>query len=72
MPKKAKADDTVLVKAAKTIGTAAGKITALAGAGADSSPTTPKPKVSKLQKHTKSRLPRLEKKAQKKAASLTP
>jgi hypothetical protein len=64
MPKKAKVDETVLVKAGKAIGAAAGKIAALARIdGADSSP-----KTSKLQKHTKNRLPRKDKKAHKKAA----
>ena len=70
MPKKAKVDETVLVKAAKTIGAATGKIAALAGIdGADSSHSRAQsPKASKLQKHANNRLPRKEKKAHKKAA----
>ena len=69
MKKKAEAEDSVLMDAAKTIGTAAGKIAALLGV--DAPPRKPSaPKVPKFQKKNKSRLPRREKKALKKAASL--
>lgn len=69
MTKKAEAEDSVLIDAAKTIGTAAGKIAALVGV--DAPPRKPSaPKVPKLKKKNKSRLPRREKKALKKAASL--
>jgi hypothetical protein len=55
--------DGVLVTAAKTIGAAAGTIAAAVGV------TTPaKMKVPKLVKKNKSRLPRKQKKAAKKAA----
>ena len=57
-------DDTMLVTAAKAIGTAAGKVASLTGA------TPPaKPKRPKLQAKNKHRLPRKQKKAQKKAAA---
>ncbi len=59
-------DDTILVTAAKAIGSAAGKVASLAGA----TPTPPsKPKRAKLQPKNKHRLPRKVKKAQKKAAA---
>ena len=64
--KKAKEEspDGVLVAAAKTIGAAAGTIAAAAGV------TTPsKPKVPKLVKKNKTRLPRRQKKAARKALS---
>jgi hypothetical protein len=52
-----------LVKAAKSIGEAAGKVAAAVGV------TPPaKPKIAKLAKKNKSRLPRRQKKAAKKAA----
>jgi hypothetical protein len=67
MPKKQKAppettDDTLLVSAAKAIGTAAGKIASLAGAAPAKST-----KKGKLPKKNKRRVPRLQKKAQRKA-----
>ncbi len=68
MAKKVDAEDGILINAAKTIGTEAGKVAALAGV--DAAPRQPsKPKAARFQKTNKSRLPRREKKAQKKAAS---
>ncbi|HUS06396.1 MAG TPA: hypothetical protein VMZ52_08880 [Bryobacteraceae bacterium] len=62
--KKSSTEDSAIVAAAKTIGSAAGKVAAATGlAGA------PKPKKGKLQKKDKSGLPRREKKAAKKAAA---
>lgn len=62
-------DDSVVVSAAKAIGTAAGKIASLAGAA----PAKPaKAKVEKLAPKNKSRLPRKQKKAQQKAAAGRP
>lgn len=70
MAKKVEPGDGILIDAAKTLGTAVGKVAALVGV--DAPPRQPKtPKVLKLQKKNKSRLPRKEKKALKKAASLT-
>src|SRR3979409_446247 len=72
MAKKKNADqepaDNILVDAAKTIGTAAGKVAAALGAAPDAPPQISK-KIPKLAKRNKARLPRREKKAQKKAAS---
>jgi hypothetical protein len=66
MAKKQKAppetDETLLVSAAKAIGTAAGKIASLAGAAPAKST-----KKGKLPKKNKRRVPRLQKKAQRKA-----
>jgi hypothetical protein len=60
-----KAEEGLLVSAAKAIGATAGKIAALAGAG----PTPPKnPKKPKLAKKNRSRMPRKQKKAQQKSA----
>jgi hypothetical protein len=56
-------DEGVLVKAAKTIGTAAGKLASAAGM----KPSEPR-KTGKLVKKNKSRLPRRQKKAARKAA----
>jgi len=56
-------DESLLVTAAKAIGTAAGKVARLAGAG---QPAVSK-KIPKLVKKTKSKLPRKEKKAAKAA-----
>jgi hypothetical protein len=56
------APDGALVTAAKTIGATAGKIAAAVGI------TAPKPNVPKLAKKNKSRLPRRQKKAARKAA----
>ena len=69
MAKKTKAEDSGLINAAITLGAAAGKIAA--AVGVDAPPPQPStPKVARFQKKNKSRLPRREKKAQKKAASL--
>ena len=66
MAKKKKTEespDGVVVTVAKTIGAAAGKIAATVGVG-----TPARPKVPKLAKKHKNRLPRKQKKAAKKAA----
>jgi hypothetical protein len=69
MPKKQKpdekSDEPILVTAAKVIGKAAGKVAAAVGVPAKSQ------KIAKLPKKNKSRLPRRQKKAQKKGASLS-
>ena len=74
MPKKQKAapeaDDTLLVSAAKAIGTAAGKIASLTGAGPDHPAKSTK--KGKLPKKNKRRVPRLQKKAQRKAEAAQP
>jgi len=57
----------VLTATAKAIGTAAGKVAALAGVGGPT-PHTLSTKIPKLQKTNKSRLPRRQKKARQKAA----
>jgi hypothetical protein len=74
MPKKPAArpetEDNMLVTAAKAIGSAAGKIASLAGA-----PPQPKAKAAKagkLPKKNGQRLPRRQKKAQKKASRPSP
>ena len=59
---KEEAPEEVLVTAAKSVGTVAGKIAAAVGLA-----TPPEPKVPKLAKKNKARLPRREKKAQRKA-----
>lgn len=73
MSKKTKTDEpkeeTVLVAAAKKIGETAGKIAALAGATAEPKVSL-KVKIPKLAKKNKSRLPRRQKKAQKKALAV--
>ncbi len=61
----------VLAGAAKVIGKAAGKVASLAGAGAEEEGNRPKPASArrakgKLPKKNKSRLPRRQKKAQRK------
>jgi hypothetical protein len=62
----------VLVNAAKAIGTAAGKVVALAGAAPGGTPPPAKSmKKGKLPKKDKPHLPRRLKKAQKKAAALS-
>jgi hypothetical protein len=58
-----KTDDSLIVSAAKAIGSTAGKIASLAGGAA------PAPKIKKLASKGKSRLPRRQKKAQKKLAA---
>ena len=65
--KNEEAEESVAVKAAKVIGSAAGKIASLAGATADAPPQPPKEKKGKLPKKNKSRLPRRQKKAMQKA-----
>ncbi len=67
MPKKKTPaqEDGALMSAAKAVGTAAGKIAALAGV----TPEKPKSRLGRLVKAVKARLPRkLKKAAQKKAA----
>lgn len=66
MARKKEAEDSVIIDAAKAIGSVAGKIASLAGATADR-PQSVKAKKGKLPKKNKSRLPRREKKAQQKA-----
>jgi hypothetical protein len=56
-------EDNALVAAAKTIGTAAGKIASLGGVEPSPPRSPAKPKPQKLQKKNKSRLPRRQKKA---------
>jgi hypothetical protein len=60
--------ESVLVTAAKGLGTAAGKVAALAGVKAEPAPPA-KPKTTKLAVKNKSRLPRKHKKALKAAES---
>ncbi len=68
--KKQDTDESVLVTAAKALGKAAGKVAALAGADPIPAPATPKkPRIGKLVKKNKKRLPRREKKAQQKATA---
>jgi hypothetical protein len=62
------AADNVLVSTAKSIGTVAGKIASAVGAAAPTPSTPARPKVGKLKKKNKTRLPRRQKKAQQKAA----
>ncbi len=66
--KKKKQEDSALVGAAEVVGATVGKIAALVGVGGK--PATPPKniKIPKLAKSGKSRLPRKQKKAQKKAA----
>lgn len=69
MTKKTETEDSILIDAAKSLGAAAGKIAAVVGV--DAPPPQPKAKkAARFQKKNKSRLPRREKKALKKAASL--
>ncbi len=60
-------DESILVTAAKAIGTAAGKVARLAGAGAEQ-PVASR-KIPKLVKKDKAKLPRKEKKAAKAKAA---
>lgn len=70
MPKKrAIQDESILVSAAKTIGTAAGKIARLAGVEPEPREPAQSQKVPKLAKKDKHRLPRREKKALQKSSS---
>jgi hypothetical protein len=61
------ASEGVLVTAAKTIGTAAGKIAAAVGAATSGPAKTAKEKTAPLVKKDKARLPRKQKKAAQKA-----
>ena len=61
-------DENILVHAAKTIGTAAGKIAKLAGVEPELREPAQSQKVPKLAKKEKHRLPRREKKALKKSS----
>ena len=62
-------EESLLAKAAKAIGGAAGKVVATVGGAAPAGrPVTPQ-REGKLPKKHKSRLPRLEKKAAKKVAA---
>ena len=77
MAKKEKTEesaDGMLTTAAKTIGNAAGKVAAAVGAAVESSGLAtakqPSAKVPKLEKKNKTRLPRRQKKARKKAGTL--
>ena len=62
-------DESTLVNAAKTIGTAAGKIAKLAGVEPEPRAPAQSQKVPKLAKKDKHRLPRREKKALQKSSS---
>jgi hypothetical protein len=70
MPKKPatrqETEENILVSAAKVVGTAAGKIAALASAPFEARPAVKSAKVGKLPKKQKGRLPRRQKKAQQK------
>jgi len=66
------AEDTALVTAAKAIGATAGKLAVLTGVAADK-PNTPKSeKKGKLLPKSKARLPRRQKKAQRKKVGVKP
>jgi hypothetical protein len=67
MAKKQVAEDSVLVSTAKAIGRTAGKVAAATGLAHADTPKAARP--GKLVKKNKTRLPRKEKKAQRKAAS---
>lgn len=71
MPRKTEKEDSAIVSAAKAIGSAAGKVAALAGATPEApAPDGSKPvkeKRGKFPKSNKSRLPRREKKAKQKS-----
>ena len=73
MPKKQETpetqDESKLVKAAKSIGTAAGKIAKLAGVEPEPREPAQSQKVPKLAKKEKHRLPRREKKALQKSSA---
>ena len=68
MAKKKETDESVIVTAAKAIGEAAGKVAVIAGVTAPE-PKPAKVKIEKLKAKNKARLPRKEKKAQKKKAA---
>ena len=67
--KKKNKEESGLVSAAKAIGEAAGKIAALAGVTAEPRIPAISKKIPKLAKKNKSRLPRRQKKALKKAGN---
>jgi hypothetical protein len=72
MARKKEPDESIIVDAAKAIGSAAGKIASLAGVAPPAEEPAPPPKTAKakkgkLPKKNKSRLPRRQKKALKKA-----
>ena len=77
MAKKDKPEESregIITTAAKKVGKAAGKIASAVG-GSPEAPLParqPSKKVPKLEKKNKNRLPRREKKARQKAASLSP
>jgi hypothetical protein len=60
--------ESVLVTAAKGLGAVAGKVAALAGVKGEHATQPAKPKIPKLASKNKTRLPRKQKKAMKKAA----
>ena len=60
------ADESLLVSAAKTIGKAAGTIAAASGLALKPEPAKPRKRLGKLAPKNKARLPRRQKKAQKK------
>ena len=72
MPKKKEAAETpaesVLITAAKAIGTAAGKVAKLAGVEPEPREPAKSQKVPKLSKKNKGKLPRREKKAAQKSS----
>ena len=61
-------DESVLITAAKAIGTAAGKVAKLAGVESEPREPAVSQKVPKLSKKNKARLPRREKKAAQKSS----
>jgi hypothetical protein len=63
-------EEPVLVSVAKTLGTAAGKIAALAGVTSDTPPKATSEKKGKFVAKNAPRLPRKLKKAKKKAAEM--
>jgi F420-0:gamma-glutamyl ligase len=63
-----KAEDSVLVSAAKAIGKAAGEVAKLAGAEPEPRARAVSQKIPKLTKKNKTKLPRREKKAAQKRA----
>ncbi len=73
MPKKPvappEAESSVLVTAAKAIGSVAGKVASLVGVADEAKPNTKSTKVPKLVKKDKHRLPRRQKKAQQKKSA---
>jgi hypothetical protein len=72
MPKKKETTETleesILVSAAKAIGTAAGKIAHLAGVAPEAPAPAKSRKIAKLSKKSKHKLPRREKKALQKSS----